>query len=94
VPCTTLEAIMEANRLERVDLLKIDCEGAEYEILFAAAPRVLQRITDIRLEYHTLGAQQDDVEKLKRFLRSQNYAITLEKASSRMGGNLWARRDD
>ena len=42
------------NALERVDLLKMDCEGAEYEILYGTPDRYLERIREIRMEYHQL----------------------------------------
>jgi len=39
-------------KIESCDLLKMDCEGAEYAILFSTPPSVLQRIERIVLEYH------------------------------------------
>ena len=36
VECTTLERIFDTHHVEHCDLLKIDCEGAEYEILMKA----------------------------------------------------------
>ena len=33
VPVVTLENVLAANAVERCPLLKLDCEGAEYEIL-------------------------------------------------------------
>jgi FkbM family methyltransferase len=32
VPCKTLGSFMEENKIEKIDLLKIDVEGSEYEI--------------------------------------------------------------
>lgn len=48
----TLEAILRENNLSRVDLMKIDIEGSEYEVLLSTPPEVLKRITRIALEYH------------------------------------------
>jgi FkbM family methyltransferase len=48
----TLEAIFEENNLHRVDLLKIDVEGSEYEILLSTPPSLLARISRIAMEYH------------------------------------------
>src|SRR5262249_43492503 len=31
VPCTTLAEVIAANAIERIDILKLDCEGAEYD---------------------------------------------------------------
>jgi FkbM family methyltransferase len=92
VPCTSLEQIFSANRLSRVDLLKIDCEGAEYEILYGSPPRIFEKIVEIRLEYHDLGIERCSAKSLKEFLKSQNYVITFDKAMTETGGILWARK--
>ncbi|HEY6360876.1 MAG TPA: FkbM family methyltransferase, partial [Vicinamibacterales bacterium] len=46
VPVMTLETMMADYRIDRVDLLKLDCEGAEWDIL-PAAEGVLPRIDQI-----------------------------------------------
>ena len=52
VKTTTLEKILSTNSVSVVDLLKLDCEGAEYDILFTSNDAVLEKIRAIRLEYH------------------------------------------
>lgn len=47
----TLAEVFAQHKLERVDLLKIDCEGAEYEILQAAGP-LLGRVDRLVMELH------------------------------------------
>jgi len=49
---TTLARIIEAHDLERIGLLKMDCEGAEGLILSSAAKEDLARVDRICLEYH------------------------------------------
>lgn len=46
----TLDNILENNRIERCRLLKIDCEGSEYEILHNS--RALNRIEYLSAEIH------------------------------------------
>jgi FkbM family methyltransferase len=49
----SLAALLQAiGGPARVDLLKMDCEGAEMDCLLAAAPADLARIGRIALEYH------------------------------------------
>ena len=48
----SLESIMNDHVGGVADLVKIDCEGAEYEILGMANEEVLHKIGHLRLEYH------------------------------------------
>ena len=93
VPCTTLMEIMESNHLERVDLLKMDCEGAEYEILYSTPPSHLERIAEIRMEYHNLDSDERHVDGLKRFFTRSGFTVTHLKPGSGTNGTLWAERE-
>jgi FkbM family methyltransferase len=58
VECVTLDGIL--GELERCDTLKIDCEGAEFEIL--AGCSLLHKVQEIWLEYHEgPGRRLDDL---------------------------------
>lgn len=48
----SLEDILQEYGLERVHYLKIDAEGAEYQIILNTPARVLSRIDKIFIEYH------------------------------------------
>ena len=91
VRCTTLEELMAAPELARVDLLKIDVEGAEYEVLYGAQA-CLERVREIRMEYHATDLAGHEVDTLKRFLTGRGYQITHQRATSPTHGNLWAAR--
>lgn len=52
VKTTTIDEILETNKIKQVDLLKIDAEGAEYPILLNAQSNTLQKVNKIILEYH------------------------------------------
>lgn len=49
-----LSTLMQRYQLEEVDFLKLDCEGAEYEILFGLSQAVFQKIKVISMEFHDL----------------------------------------
>jgi len=90
VSCITLEEIIEANDLKKIDLLKMDCEGSEYEILYSTPETSFRRISEIRLEYHNLDVHRRNVESLQDFLKCKSYAVTYVKANSPTNGSLWA----
>lgn len=94
VCCTTLAEIMKSNHLERIDLLKLDCEGAEYEILYPAPLACLKRITEIRMEYHNLDSEDRNLDGLKRFFTRSRFVVTHLKPTSETNGTLWAEREN
>lgn len=51
IPILTLSAIVGKKNFNDA-LLKIDCEGAEYEILLSADNKLLRRFSTIVVEYH------------------------------------------
>lgn len=87
VGTTSLAEILARDATQGIDLLKVDCEGAEYDILFGAAPSDLRRVREIRMEYHK-GRESE----LMDYLRNAGFAITLFRPDSASTGNLWARR--
>lgn len=52
VKSITLNEIIEENNIDSVDFLKLDCEGAEFEILYATTEKNLKKIKMIGGEYH------------------------------------------
>ncbi len=57
VPCITLQRIMDDNNLERIDFLKLDCEGSEGSILMSTPSTYLKRIGKIAMEFHNNVSQ-------------------------------------
>lgn len=92
VPCTTLVEILDSNNLPRVDLVKMDCEGAEYEILYNTPLSYFDRIGEIRMEYHNLDRGRSNVDALAAFLMERGYDIVRSRPTSPTNGNLWARK--
>ena len=76
VPSTTLDRIIAALPGARCDYLKMDCEGAEYEILFSAGDETLQRIKHICLEYHD-GVTEFSHQDLVQFLTAKGFTVKL-----------------
>ncbi|GAC1676858.1 MAG: FkbM family methyltransferase [Ktedonobacteraceae bacterium] len=52
VPSITLIGLMESQKIDRIDFLKLDCEGAEEIILQTTSLDCLQKIRKIAMEFH------------------------------------------
>ena len=72
----TFREIFADHSIERCDLLKIDCEGAEYESLAAMPDELWPRIGRISLEFHQ-GPAGWDGAKLAEFLRGRGYRCDI-----------------
>ena len=71
----TLAGLLEDHGLAQVDFLKLDCEGAEYPILFGADVHTLARIRTISLEFHDTGEARWTGLSLARLLHEHGFHI-------------------
>jgi FkbM family methyltransferase len=77
VPALRLDTFFEKNSLDRVRLLKVDCEGAEYSVI-RGAKRVLRRqaFDFIAMEYHPSICGIDHCVRADQELRAGGYVLT------------------
>jgi FkbM family methyltransferase len=75
----TVQALSLPDALARagvqaVDLVKMDCEGAEFDILLSAAPDALRNIKRICMEYHDIVEGRHHAQ-LVEHLRSSGFTV-------------------
>lgn len=66
----------------KIDLLKMDCEGSEWDIL--EDPESLRQVDNVTLEYH-LWANQEDHDYAKDLVKSHGFKIIKHEPSSEFG---------
>lgn len=76
VEALTLAQIFDQLSVTICDLLKMDCEGGEYDILLNSAPAIFHRIKRIAMEYHN-GFTRFSVTDLKRHLETHGYKVDV-----------------
>jgi len=81
-PATSLNQIINTNKLNRCDFLKIDCEGCEYRLLNNSNSQSFKKIKRIMLEYHLFSSKyQRQFKELKQLLIRHQFEI-IEKENS------------
>lgn len=79
VPATTLTDIFQNLKGSPIDILKMDCEGAEYTILYNTPKETLLHVTTMLIEVHDLDKENRNATSLENFLRSNDFMVTTEK---------------
>lgn len=87
----TLETLIREKGLERIDLLKLDCEGAEGQILGSASRDVLARVRRIAMEFHDYASPLDH-DALEALLRENGFSTRLDWDGSDVRGFVYAWR--
>ncbi len=77
IECQTLADAMKENGITRIDFLKIDCEGAENEILLNCSDDVMGAIGHITMEVHEWPGS-DNTGILTRFLESNGFRVWVD----------------
>jgi len=73
----TLPEVVEQRKLERIDFLKLDCEGAEGPILASTPRETLARVRRIALEFHDHVCPLPH-DQLRRLLDDAGFSTRLE----------------
>ncbi|MFA6992025.1 MAG: FkbM family methyltransferase [Candidatus Gracilibacteria bacterium] len=74
VQTTTLQKILQ--KTGSCDLLKMDCEGAEFEILKSMSSEDFKKIKNIYIEYHEYSSDLKSIE-LKQILEQNGFKTKL-----------------
>jgi len=88
-PLTSLETLLNRFDSQQIDLLKLDCEGSEFEILKDATN--LRKCKFITFEYHIVQDQQ--LESLKNLLSNAGFNVIQMNKHNKSLGNILAQRN-
>lgn len=78
VQAASLEGVLLRHGLDVINLMKMDCEGAEYKILLQTPVEVTSRIERIIMEYHDIGPDLNH-QILASFLEKRDFSVTMHK---------------
>ena len=67
----TLADIFSENKIEFCDFIKMDCEGAEYDIFYNAPPELFKKIGVMTIECHADG----NIDELMEFIRKRGFDV-------------------
>ena len=86
-----LEQLLSEAKVDRVNFLKIDCEGSEYPILLRASEETLRKVDRIALEYHFVDGQEYSPLDIATRLAFAGFQVTTGTPDGD-SGMMWARR--
>lgn len=87
----SLSEIMIENGISKCNILKMDCEGAEFEIIGSLSDDELLKIDKICLEYHIKEHDQSLLYQLKERLEKMDYNVII-KPTNKFLGMVYAKK--
>ena len=81
----SLNEIFNDEKIEKCDLLKLDCEGSEYEIIDSLEDKNFEKIEKMIIEYHLADSHPELLNKLKNKLKNKMYKISIEPLFNDIG---------
>jgi len=85
VPVWSFARLVAYSGWDTIDLVKLDCEGAEFPILTETPPDVLKKVKKWVIEYHA------DPQPLERCLQELGYSVQRVKDFV-LTGLIWAEK--
>jgi FkbM family methyltransferase len=81
IECISLQQVFDEYEIDRCHFLKLDCEGAEANILAALPAPYFKRIDRVALEYHA----NVDVLALAELLHGHGFEVTIKGYPEKWG---------
>jgi len=78
VTSRSLNNFFKEKDLKKCNLLKLDCEGSEYEIIEGLEDSNFEKIDKMIIEYHLADTNPEMLEKMKNKLRLFSYKISID----------------
>jgi FkbM family methyltransferase len=81
----SLTELFKSSGVSKCSLLKMDCEGAEMEILENAPDELLRSVSAISLEYHLDAYSPERLEKFQKRIEGFGFLIEVRPTSKTLG---------
>lgn len=91
INCMILEEIFKLCNIENIDILKMDIEGAEYDVLFSTPKHIFKRINCIVLEFHDFLNLKHNYKELISFLEKMSFKITVSSPRTYIHPRMYAK---
>lgn len=75
VLATTLEDIVSDYNLSKIDVLKMDCEGAEYNIIYNTPTQFFDKVNCIAMETHLGKGEKENNSALARYIENLGFTV-------------------
>lgn len=90
VTTTSFADFLKKEKINRVNFLKLDCEGAEFDLLYSLSKKELQKIDKIAMEYHDRSDENTHLP-LIAFLEMNGFTVKVPHPEQSYG-TLYAKR--
>jgi len=77
VECTTLEAVFLEENIQRLALLKMDCEGSEYDIIYNTDRSIFQQIDAVAMEIHEIDKLNHKKVELVEYMENLGFVADI-----------------
>lgn len=84
-----LDTFLKDKNIKKVDYLKMDCEGSEYDILYALSKETFDMIQVICLETHLEKENNQNNKSMASFLKGHGFKLVRKEGSDHTG-YIWA----
>jgi len=84
----TLERFLKNNKIDFIDLLKLDCEGSEYPIIYGLSEEVTKKIGAFAIETHQSERENENTLQLAAHLKSKGFEVKC--MDEKKTGYIWA----
>ncbi|MCC6498804.1 MAG: FkbM family methyltransferase [Anaerolineales bacterium] len=78
VKATTLHEIIVGHDIQKLDLLKVDVEGAEYDIFFGCPDESMAKIQRVAMEFHEFDSEKRTHRDLVALLEGRGFTVVVE----------------
>jgi FkbM family methyltransferase len=92
VKAIRFDTFLKENKIGKIDFIKLDCEGSEYEILYALPKETFKIIKSLCIETHKGENEDQNLNSLNNFLKNVGYRTEILDEGS-YSGYIWAWRE-
>ncbi len=82
---------IHSENIKQLDVIKLDCEGAEYDIIYQINRSLLKKVRILMIEYHRIKIENKthNPESLRKFIQRHGFTVDMDMKSPHSLGMLY-----